>query len=940
MADRRIRTILEAQTSGFEQGMQRSASAAKKAAGDVDKMTASVEKLDKAKAAPEIDLQIDETKKFIDYMENRLKDLNGREVTPQVTVDIAKAEAKLEAAKRTLSDLEGAKAEITATADTGEAEKKLEQVDSARQAIDGGKANLTATADTGEAEKKLGALDSARKSLDGAKAKIVGSVDIDSVDGAFREVTQAAETAGTDGGAALGNNLIAAVVAIPIAGAVIGLGAAIAAGIWDGIQDGLSVDAGRDLFGARTGMDEATSAKFGRAAGEAYADAFGQSIEANMETARVAMEQGLLDRDATTADIEHVISALSGVTEIMQVDIPGAARAAGQMVRTGMARDFDHAMDILVAGYQNGANASYDLLDTLEEYPTHFRDLGLSGEEATGLLIQGLEGGAFNADKVADALKELTLQVKKLDNQAAGDALREIGLGHEDMARAFTEGGPAARDALGQILDGLQGIEDPAERAGLMVDLFGTQAEDMAGALDSLDLSSAVDELGGVEGAAGAAERAMATMADNTATEMESARRNIELASDGIKGALAAAFSDEIAGFASWVQENRGAVMIFFADLVNGAINMAIGVVGAFQAMRTGFLNFKMETLFGLSEVGHAIDAITPGDQSDMWLPMEDAALATMTTIQLEAENAARGINDPITQALLDTQAAFNDWLGPELLAAHVHDGITRATNRLDELSAAIDATGGTVTINGETVNAEQATQLLVDNINEETGTVTVDGVTLPAEKALDYMVREINAGRGNVTIGAKDNTKTTLKAALANVNASTASINIKAIDNASFKARQIAAAISQTSASIKIYGQKMLNSGGWVPTPQRLPGKAAGGWVPGPTSTRDNILWPTTLPGLAGGGTLSQPLTGQEFVVNAPAAARSTRLLPLINQGRINDSHLGGAGAGVLTLDGTPITAVFPGLGEIRGVIRQEISADHAATAAAGGTR
>ena len=38
-----------------------------------------------------------------------------------------------------------------------------------------------------------------------------------------------------------------------------------------------------------------------------------------------------------------------------------------------------------------------------------------------------------------------------------------------------------------------------------------------------------------------------------------------------------------------------------------------------------------------------------------------------------------------------------------------------------------------------------------------------------------------------------------------------------------------------------------------------------------------------------------------------------------------------------VPSLDGTPITAVFPGLPAIQGVIRQEIGADHAATAAAG---
>ena len=823
MADRTVRAIFEARVSGAQKGLRDLAQDVDQAGKKVDGLQKDLKALDGQKTAPEIDLEIGAVEDEIRHLQARLDDLDGLTATPEVKAETEKAEADLETARKRLADLHGERATMELDADAAPLEDTL-----------------------GDAEK-------------------------------------AAEESGDEGGARMGKALIAALIAVPIAGAVLGLGAAITRGVIEGFQ----ADAGRDLFSARTGLDEVTARRFGRAAGESYADAWGESIEANMETARVAMEQGLLDRDAATADIEHVISALSGVTEIMQVDIPGAARAAGQMVRTGMARDFDHAMDILVAGYQNGANASDDLLDTLEEYPTHFRDLGLSGEEATGLLIQGLEGGAFNADKVADALKELTIRVKDLDDQAAGDALREIGLGHEDMARAFTEGGPAAHDALQAIFEGLDSIEDPAERAGLMVDLFGTQAEDMAGALDSLDLSSAVDELGGVEGAAGAAERAMATMADNTATEMESARRNIELASDGIKGALAAAFSDEIAGFASWVQENRGAVMTFFADLVNGAINMAIGLVGAFQAMRTGFLNFKMETLFGLSEVGRAIDAMIPGDQSDMWLPMEDAALATMTTIQLEAENAARGINDPITQALLDTQDEFNNWLGPELLAAHVHDGITRATNRLDELSAAIDATGGTVTINGETVNAEQATQLLVDNINQETGTVTVDGVTLPAEDALDYVIGEINAGRGDVTIGAKDNTKNTLKAALDNVNASTASINIDALDLASEKARRIAAAISKTSASIKIHGQQMLHSGGWVPVPQRLPGRNSGGWVPGAYAPYDNVLWPTRLPGRAGGGYLDQPLTGKEFVVNARSAGANAALLEAINASR-----------------------------------------------------
>ena len=62
-----------------------------------------------------------------------------------------------------------------------------------------------------------------------------------------------------------------------------GVGAAIAGGLILGIKQGLAIEVERDLFSARTGLDEATSARFGRAAGEAYANAWGDSVAAIVE---------------------------------------------------------------------------------------------------------------------------------------------------------------------------------------------------------------------------------------------------------------------------------------------------------------------------------------------------------------------------------------------------------------------------------------------------------------------------------------------------------------------------------------------------------------------------------------------------------------------------------------------------------------------------------
>ena len=106
-------------------------------------------------------------------------------------------------------------------------------------------------------------------------------------------------------------------------------------------------------------------------------------------------------------------------------------------------------------------------------------------------------------------------------------------------------------------------------------------------------------------------------------------------------------------------------------------------------------------------------------------------------------------------------------------------------------------------------------------------------------------------------------------------------------------------------------------------PVAPYVPGRADGGWVPGAPSTVDTVAWPVALPGRAGGGYLNQPLAGGEYVVNARSAGANAALLEAINSTR---------GSLAVSLDGTPITAIFPGLPAIQGVIRQEIGADRRA--------
>jgi phosphate starvation-inducible membrane PsiE len=84
-------------------------------------------------------------------------------------------------------------------------------------------------------------------------------------------------------------------------------------------------------------------------------------------------------------------------------------------------------------------------------------------------------------------------------------------------------------------MDRLRAVKDPTERSRLAVQLLGTQAEDLSGALFALDPSSAVKALGDVDGAA---KKAGDTMRDNASTRVTQFTRSLEHAFVGVVGTV------------------------------------------------------------------------------------------------------------------------------------------------------------------------------------------------------------------------------------------------------------------------------------------------------------------------------------------------------------------------------------------------------------------
>lgn len=212
------------------------------------------------------------------------------------------------------------------------------------------------------------------------------------------------------------------------------------------------------------------------------------------------------------------------------------------------------AYDLIVTGAQNGLNKNGDLLDIINEYSVHYKNLGYDAQGFFNSLASGASTGVFSVDKLGDAMKEFGIRVKdsgattidamsnlgfvslaaleelrgseaelladiastkdkeklqELQQQLQG-VTEEIGamegalgagaMSVEDLQAAFAAGGEKAAAASQTVLEALFAIQDPLKQNEIGVALFGTMWEDM-GAEAIQALTSTEDVLGDVSGA-------------------------------------------------------------------------------------------------------------------------------------------------------------------------------------------------------------------------------------------------------------------------------------------------------------------------------------------------------------------------------------------------------------------------------------------------------
>ncbi len=744
----------------------------------MDRVEARAKRIVSAAVIQRVEVETGKAEQNLEKIEAELEVLRSRTVTPQVSADIAYAERRLATARTRLDDLNDARAIMQVEANDKPAIEAIGRVRNSRKVLVSEETAIEVNAKVAEAEQRLSDLrndlsvlhklkttpevkadiaearanirqaKSELSDLRGERATMVVDVSADGAKAELRSVASTAADAGAEGGEQAGSNLSAGIVAalatIPIAGAVVGVGVAAGKALFEALQDGLQQDVGRDRLGALTGIDEATALRFGRAAGEAYANTFGESVEANMNTSRLALQFRILDPQASNRDAQSVISGLAGISDVLEEDVQVVARTTAQLLRTGLAGSAKEAFDIFAAGARNGVNVSDDLLDTLWEYSTSFKQLGLTGGQALGLMNQGLKAGAPNTDFFADSLRELRIRIQENTDETAG-FVSELGLVPSDLRRAFSEGGPAAAEGLDKLFDALRNTEDANTRNRIAVGLLGTQYEDLQFDLNQIDVSSAVDQLGQIDGAAKAM---FDRLADNDATKLEQAQRNIEIASDGIKGALASAFSEPLGELADFVSQNRGPVMQFMLDLANGALDFGVAMVNSTADATISLGEFVAGPLADAAEGLASLIEWLPGDQNTDELKDLADEMRGFDTATKEAADTMR--QRLIEEGLEPARDRLNEFGNGAVAMGFLNDASLRLAESLGQLG--YDAQGAAISmdgVDGSNLRASESGLLLEEQVRN---TIAALGEEINAAGATGESQDELKARYDSTT--------------------------------------------------------------------------------------------------------------------------------------------------------------------------------------------
>lgn len=271
--------------------------------------------------------------------------------------------------------------------------------------------------------------------------------------------------------------------------AVVG-GAAIAAGGY-GVNLANDMDSAMNQFMATTGHAADSAEYYQDVLEKIYANNYGEDFQ------DIADSMALVNKnlgDMSAENLQSTTEAAFALRDTFDYDITESTRAAKAMM-DNFGVSGEEAFELIASGAQNNLDYSGELIDSINEYSVQFGKLGFTADDMFNIFQKGADSGAWNLDKIGDAVKENAIRVIDLSDSTTA-AFEALGLDADETAAKFGAGGESANKALQEVLLMLSAIEDPLERNQIGTALWGTMWEDLGGdvIMSTGDISDSFDK--------------------------------------------------------------------------------------------------------------------------------------------------------------------------------------------------------------------------------------------------------------------------------------------------------------------------------------------------------------------------------------------------------------------------------------------------------------
>lgn len=453
------------------------------------------------------------------------------------------------------------------------------------------------------------------------------------------------------------------------------IGGLVKTGISKVINLSTSFDQASNQMQASLGLSAAAAEEYNAVLKDMYAANYGEDFE-DIATSISTVQQvlGVLD----TSELQNITESAMTLRDVFDVDINESIRATQAMMKS-FGVTSDEAFNLMTQGFQNGLNYSGELIDNVNEYSVQFKKLGLSAEDMFNIFQAGSDAGAWNLDKIGDAIKEFSIRAIDGSNTTI-DGFTRLGMSADDMADKFAAGGSTARDAFYEVIDAIAAMEDPVEQSIVGVDLFGTMWEDLG--------PQVVTQLGSIRDAYDGAANSMAKMQevkyDDFGSAMEGIGRILETKLILPIGERLIPVLEELSNqFLTFIDSPEGEEFLNniangVTSLINGAVNLVQFLVDNWEFISAIAITIgAIATAIGLVNAAMAIFNIVSSPITWIILGIIAAIAAIIAIIVLLKENwdaiwnwivgVFEGVGEALGNtwnAICDAFEAAGNWIG------------------------------------------------------------------------------------------------------------------------------------------------------------------------------------------------------------------------------------------------------------------------------------